>query len=141
MSAAKQIWRYGAATAEVTHEQGLCVLDLRGPVTRRVLDQIKVDLFRTMPRTFVIIIVLSEAAMVLTEEELADFDLDAHLHGVLTLPAVFVANAEQAASLHGHCASMVHHGLTRVTTTSWPVALQWAARKIAFAELKTDLQR
>lgn len=136
-------WNCGAAAASIQFADSLGVVELRGPLTRRALDQLKVDVMRLAPcPTYVFVVDVSAAIVAVDVDELAELALDSHLHGVIKEPIVFVVNDEQTDLFRAHSEAIVEHGLLRVVATSLDRGLEWAQRRAMTsawtAELRAD---
>ena len=135
-------WHYGAVKASVEFRNEICIVGLVGPVTRRSLDQLKVDVLRSCPRpTRVFVVDVSTCAIAVTADELGELALDAHMHGVIKEPVVFVVNEEQGELFGEHSEAMIEHGLLRIRARSMQLALGWALRRVAVAAWSVELQR
>lgn len=128
---------YGAASAAVEFRESMCFVDLRGPVTRQVLEQSKIDLVARAPAdTHVIIARWDRAILAADINDMGETILDGPRHPLMTKPLANVVDSAHERIFQQHAFRMIQHGLVRVTFCSWDAALAWAVRKVAVAEMR-----
>lgn len=138
----KQSWRYGSATAVPELQHGICLLDLRGPISASVISAVRTDLqaMRAGP-IHVYIVDYSKAVLAMPAQTLEEITLEARAAGVITTPVAYVCNREELKVFQQHAFNMIQHGLTRVAFLSLDRALDWAVQKAAVALVRERDER
>ncbi len=131
----KYTWRYAAATVAVEFQEGLGLVELRGPITNDVLCQARLDIVQHQPKEVLVYIFCWDRAVLATSFDVVAQGLtDGRLERLLRLPIANVTSPEQADAFHRYAFSVIRSGLVRVTFLELGDALLWASRKIAFSE-------
>lgn len=135
-------WNYSRASATAVYDDGVCVVDVRGLVTRDVPDQLRADLRSHADIVAHVFVVCWDRACIAVERtgivSVAD---DLPPGDVLRAPMVNVVNEECVEFFQQLGADRMAVGVLRVTTLSLDAALAWARRRAMVAEWSADLRR
>lgn len=126
----KTTLRYGVATSTYWFDGDVCMVELRGPMTRSALVSLNVQ-FQSVqhPNYDVFLLDWRRAVVATTIEEMLGIVQSLPPESTLWLPACYLVKDHQLVTFHQHCYNAIQHGLQRVTFGSSHEAEAWAQRK------------
>lgn len=131
-------WQYGGASATAQFQDGVCCVSLRGVVTDAIVRRLRQDMHALGDPPDAYVVDWSCSVLAMDPDELEAATFDSHTDFVIRTPVAYVVAPAMLEAFHDHCFNMIRHGLVRVTFTAMDVALAWACRKCAVAQLKAE---
>lgn len=131
----KYEFHYGAASVSADFHEGLGLVELRGPVTGRVITQARLEIAAVQPgETCVYLWCWDRAALAYDlRTQSAVNGGDWRLADLVVLPAGNLVTEGQYDDFDEYAVDAINRGLVRVTFLQRELALAWAARKIVFS--------